>query len=134
VSLLEALLANRRYRLAQYDWRSLRGTPFEDFLAEVFTELGYSVQKTKVTGDQGVDLILSGKRSRIAVQTKGYAESVGNGAIQEAYAGMAFYECDRCVAVTNSSFTAAARELAEKVGCVLIDGHMIPELIKGRIL
>lgn len=128
------ILASRRYELAQVDWRSLRGIPFEDFLAEVCRELGYFVETTKASGDQGVDLILTGKGSRIAVQAKGYGDSVGNGAIQEVHTGMIYYECDRCVAVTNSTFTSAAKELAAKVGCLLVDGSQIPDLIEGRIL
>jgi restriction system protein len=53
--------------------------------------LGFSVRKTKVTGDQGVDLIVEGEGRLIAVQAKGYTGSVGNKAVQEVYAGMAFY-------------------------------------------
>jgi hypothetical protein len=79
------LLRSRRYQLIQTDWRSLRGIAFEDFLGDVFEELGYSVDKTKTTGDQGVDLILTGKGGRIAVQAKGYKDNVGNGSVQEVY-------------------------------------------------
>jgi hypothetical protein len=125
--------ADRRYQLAHADWRSLRGELFEDFLVKVFVELGYAVRKTPRTGDQGVDLILIRGGRRIAVQTKGYAGPVGNAPVQEVHAGMTFHRCDRCVAVTNSSFTAGARELAEAVGCLLIDGSMIRDLIAGRI-
>ncbi len=129
----EAALADRRLELAARDWRSLRGVAFEGFLSEVFRELGYGVETTKTSGDQGVDLILTGRGERVAVQSKGYADNVGNGAIQEAFAGMAFYGCHRCVAVTNAGFTPAARELARRVGCLLIDGAMIQELIEGRV-
>jgi hypothetical protein len=88
---LRDLLTNRRYGLLKYDWRSLRGVPFEEFLFEVFTELGYSVQRTKTSGDQGVDLLLERKGRKIAVQAKGWENSVGNDAIQQVYAGMAYY-------------------------------------------
>jgi hypothetical protein len=130
---LVELLNSRRYRLVHADWRSLRGTAFEDFVGQVFEELGYTVEKTKVTGDQGVDLIIRGKGRTIAVQAKGYEGTVGNGAIQEVYAGMAFYRCWECVAVTNSYFTSGAIDLARSVGCTLIDGRHIPELIDGQL-
>jgi HJR/Mrr/RecB family endonuclease len=58
---------------------------------------------------------------------------VGNGAVQEAYAGMAFYRCDTCMVITNSEFTPKAVELAGRIGCVLIDGSRIPKLIEGRM-
>lgn len=130
---LVQVLNSRRYQLIHTDWRALRGTAFEDFLGEVFHELGYTVSKTKSTGDQGVDLLLSGGGRRIAVQAKGYKDSVGNKPVQEVYAGMTHYQCDVCVAVTNSHFTSGARDLARSVGCLLIDANQIPDLIEGKI-
>ncbi len=50
----------------------------------------------------------------------------------EALAGKLYYGCDGCAVITNSSFTPMARELAT-VGCVLIDGVRLPDLIQGRI-
>lgn len=127
-------LNDRRYQLKHANWRAMRDTDFEDFLAAVFVELGYRVQKTPVTGDQGVDLIVEGKGRRIAVQTKGYHNSVGNNAIQAVYAGMRFYQCQECMAVTNSRFTRAAKALARSVGCRLIEEAEIADLIDGRLL
>lgn len=130
---LEQLLADERYRLQTMDWRALRGIPFEEFLARVFRLLGYEVELTKASGDQGVDLIARGKGRRIAIQSKGYGDSVGNKAVQEAFAGQAYYQCHECVVVTNSQFTSGAIDLAAKVGCELIDGTRIRDLIDGRI-
>jgi hypothetical protein len=131
---LVEVLNSRRYRLTHSDWRSLRDVAFERFLAEVFEELGYLVETTKTTGDQGVDLIVTGKGRRIAVQSKGYTGSVGNKAVQEVHAGMTFYRCDACVAVTNSYFTSGAEALARSVGCLLIDQKKLPALIDGKLL
>jgi restriction system protein len=122
------LLNSRRYQLIHCNWRDLHGTAFEYFVEEIFEELGFAVKKTKVTGDQGVDLIVSGKGRKIAVQTKGYTGSVGIKAIQEVYTGMAIYQCRECVAVTNSCFTPAAVAAAHSVGCTLVDGQLIPSL------
>lgn len=127
------LLKSRRYQLAHADWRSLRGVPFEDFVKEIFEELGYAVSKTKVTGDQGVDLIAEGKGRRIAIQTKGYKGSVGNGSVQEAHTGMTFYSCSESAVVTNSRFTSGAFKLALSVRCTLIGEPDIPRLIEGDI-
>jgi len=125
-------LRDRRYQLLHSEWRSLRDVAFEDFVAEIFEELGYSVRRTKTTGDQGVDLIVTGKGRAIAVQTKGYKTSVGNKAVQEVYAGMAFYSLTECVVVTNSRFTSGALKLAKSVRCVLIDEFAIARLITGH--
>jgi restriction system protein len=130
---LRAVLESRVHELLTRDWRMFRGGDFENFLGEVFTELGYLVAMTGKSGDQGVDLIVSRDGVRVAVQAKGYADSVSNSAVQEAHTGMAFHSCSRCVVITNSAFTPAAKELAARVGCALIDGSMIPQLINGGI-
>lgn len=130
---LERELGSRREDLASRDWRSLRGIAFEGFLKDVFEELGFQVETTKTSGDQGVDLIAVRGHTRIAVQAKGYSESVGNRAVQEAHTGMAYYRCSQCAVVTNSAFTTSARELAGRIGCRLIDGSQIIDLINDRI-
>jgi hypothetical protein len=120
--------------LRSVEWRNLQAVPFEEFLAEVFREWGYQVETTKVTGDQGVDLIVSRNGARTAVQAKGYISStVGNSAVQEAFTGMKIYKCQRCAVITNSTFTSSARQAATAVGCVLIDGEMLPSLIDGEM-
>lgn len=124
---------SRRNQMLLFDWRTLRGGPFEKFLRAIFEELGYQVQLTRSTGDQGVDLIVVKNNVRIAVQAKGYADSVGNAAVQQAHAGMTYYHCSRCAVITNSFFTPSAIELAARVGCVLVDGSRIPALILGEV-
>jgi hypothetical protein len=120
--------------LRSTDWRALQGIPFENFLVEVFREWGYLVETTKTSGDQGVDLIVSKEDVRIAIQAKGYVSStVGNSAVQEAHTGMTYYQCQQCAVITNSTFTAHARDLAARVGCILIDRTRIPGLIEGQV-
>ncbi len=122
-----------RHALAQRDWRSMRGVEFEHFLEEVFREKGYHVETTPSSGDQGVDLIIAKVGRRIAVQVKGYAGSVGNSAVQEAFAGMAHYKCDACCVITNSEFTESAKNLAMSTGCILIHGGQIVGLITNDV-
>lgn len=129
-------LASVQYQkdqLAQRNWRAMRGPDFEQFMREVFKTLGYQVQVTGASGDQGVDLIVTLHGRRIAIQLKGYLNSVGNSAVQEAYAGMTYYGCHACVVITNSVFTSSAKELAARVGCALIDEEIMPALIMGQV-
>jgi low affinity Fe/Cu permease len=130
---LKARLGSRKNQLLSADWRSLRGDDFEQFLVGVFEVLGYATETTKASGDQGVDLIATKGGSRIAIQAKGYANSVGNSAVQQAVAGKMYYNCDSCVVITNSSFTRGARDLADKTECRLIDGTRMDKLINGEI-
>jgi restriction endonuclease Mrr len=128
-----ALAQSRQYQLLRCNWRAMRGKQFEDFLQQVFEALGYSAQTTKASGDQGLDLILTGKGRKIGVQAKGYTSKVGNHAVQEAHSGKDYYGCDCCVVITNSNFTRQARKLAARIGCRLISGSEIPDLILGHL-
>lgn len=130
---LEASSEYRRGLLLKENWRAMRSVEFEQFLERVFVELGYQVETTKVTGDQGVDLIVCQRGKRLAIQVKGYLASVSNSAIQEAHTGMVHYRCDACAAITNSLFTKSAIELASSVRCKLIDESSLPDLVLGKI-
>ena len=133
---LECEQASRiRYRTFLFDerWKEMRGVEFETFLESVFTALGYTVETTKVTGDQGLDLIVSYRHKRIGIQVKGWADPVGNGAVQEAHTGMTHYKCDAAAVITNSRFTRGAVDLANGTGCILIDEYSLPNLILGKI-
>lgn len=114
--------------------RLLSGVQFEQFLERAFTVLGYQeVQRTQASGDQGIDLIVGDGRERVAVQVKLYQGSVGNEAVQQAYAGMAHYRCHRCAVVTSSTFTRSAVQLAASTGCKLIDGQGLRALLTGTV-
>jgi restriction system protein len=70
----------------------------------------------------------------VAVQAKCYASSISNDAVQEAHTGKAFHDCEACAVVTNSTLTRGATELASKIGCRVIDGQTLPDLIRGQIV
>ena len=123
----------QREALLQENWKAMRGPEWEDFLARVFRLLGATVEPTGTSGDQGVDLIATMGPRRYAIQAKGYVSSVGNGAVQEAVAGMAHYRCNACAVITNSRFTTGAIELAESNRCRLIGEDELPALVLGKL-
>ena len=123
----------RCHALFQQPWRDMRGGEFERFLAEVLETVGYEVERTGKSGDQGVDLVVAKNGRRVAVQAKGYTERVGNTAIQEAYTGMAHYRCDACAVITNSEFTVSAVSLAESTRCILIHSGNFREFVFGQV-
>jgi hypothetical protein len=120
-------------QLLKRNWRDLRGVAWEEFLFEAFEALGGHVETTPTTGDQGIDLIVTLRGRRIAIQAKGFQDVVGNGAVQEAVAGRFHYRCHACAVITNARFTPAARELAESMGCMLIGEDQIPAFVRGEV-
>ena len=99
------------YTIADTDLMTGRG--FEEFLGNLLRRMGYDVQVTKVSGDQGIDIIANKLGEKVGVQAKCYSGKVGNKAIQEVVAGLKYYDCTRGLVITNSYFTPAAIELAQ---------------------
>ena len=65
-----------------------------------------------------------------AKHPKRSASTIGNKAVQEVFAAMAFYKAGSGAVVTNNYFTRAAMELAEANGIDMIDRQGLEELIK----
>ena len=108
----------------------MTGAEFEVFIAHLFQKLGYKAEVTKLSGDQGVDVIAERDGIRIGIQAKCYSEPVGNAAVQEVIAGTSFYKLDKGFVVTNSSFTPAAKRLAEEARVALWDKNVLIEKCK----
>lgn len=100
---------------------AMDGYQFEDFLVKIFQTIGYDVQETKRTQDQGADLFVTRFGKRMVIQAKNYSGSVGNSAVQQVISAKTFYSCDEAMVVTNSYFTRSAKELAESAKVRLID-------------
>ena len=113
------------------DLKKLSGIEFEDYLYNILTGFNYNVEKTKASGDQGVDLLVYYMGHRIAIQCKRYNSSIGNQAVQEVFAGSRFHKADASIVVSNSLFTKAAIELAESCGVLLVGRDEIDSFLKN---
>ena len=105
------------------------GIEFENYLKDVFEEIGYYVETTKISGDQGADLIITKGKSRTVVQAKFYSTPVGNKAVQEVVASMKIYNASNAMVVTNNYYTNSARELAKANGVSLWDKDILESII-----
>lgn len=100
----------------------MTGLEYESVVANYLRCHGYNrVSVTKGSGDFGIDVIAYKGGHKYAVQCKYYTSAVSLDAVQEAVAGMAYYNCDRAMVVTNNTYTNAAKELAKCNGVVLLE-------------
>ena len=120
----------KAYRWSLFRIDRMKGDDFEDFIKEIYIILGYTVEKTKKSGDQGIDLIIKKHFRRIGIQLKRYSHTVGNSAVQEAVAGRRYYRLDKVCVLTNSTYTKSAKELAKVNKVELIDRKDLKELIE----
>ena len=106
--LLEAEKA-RRKKLREY-WLSLSGVEFEQELGEVFERLGYVVQATPSTGDQGIDLILKKDGKTTIVQCKGYQSPVGPSVARELFGSLVASKADNAILACTGGFTQGVKQ------------------------
>ena len=113
------------------DFSKLNGHQFEDYLKELFSILGYQVMRTKLSGDQGADLIIKKDDMKTVVQAKKYAGTVTNKAIQEVVASKKHYGADKAMVVTTGTFTKSAIELAKSNKVEIWDKNKLKEIINS---
>ena len=115
-------------KLAAVD--AMDGHEFEYFCAERLKENGFvNVEVTQASGDFGVDVLAEKDGVTYAVQCKCYSDKVGNHAVQEATSGAQYYHRMVAVVLTNSTFTPAAIETAQKTNVLLWDREKLKEMM-----
>ncbi|XYQ53239.1 restriction endonuclease [Pectobacterium carotovorum] len=107
---------------------SMNPYEYEHFCAEILNDNGWSARVTQASGDQGVDVIAEKNGVSVAIQCKKYSSPIGNGAVQEVVAGKAFYGASVAVVVTNNTYTASARTLANSQDVYLLHHDQLDDL------
>lgn len=106
------------------------GHDFEFFCAEILRGNGFSnVKVTQGSNDNGIDIIAFNGKLKYGIQCKCYSSEIGVRAIQEAYTGAKFYNCDVPAVLTNRYFTKQAIEMARKTGVLLWDRSHLQNFI-----
>ena len=104
------------------------GEEFELYLQNLFRELNYKVKHCGKSGDQGGDLIVKKGNITYVIQSKYYTHKLDNTPIQEVVGAIRFYNANRGVVITNSTFTKKAIELANTNRIILINGDDLEKL------
>jgi hypothetical protein len=96
---------------AEEYWKVLDGVGFERELAALFASLGFEVEMTPLSGDDGIDLILMRNGKKTIVQCKAHQNPVGVSAIRELY-GVLMVSADTgdAILASLSGFTSGVNE------------------------
>ncbi|HEC92685.1 MAG TPA: restriction endonuclease [Candidatus Atribacteria bacterium] len=109
----------------------MSGYEFEGFLKKLFQRRGYQVVHTKLSKDQGADLIIKKFGEKTAVQAKRYSGTIGNKAVREVLGAISLYKCQKgMVVATSNKFSKEARELAKENHIELIGRTRLREWIE----
>ncbi len=107
----------------------LDGYEFESYCCKVLAANNYSnIEQTKLSGDDGIDIIAEKEGIRYGFQCKCYSSPVGIKAVQEAFTGAKMYNCDVAVVITNNRFTQQAIHAAEQTRVRLWDRSKLIEM------
>lgn len=114
VKILEPSIKNRFQDFTPQD--------FEDFIGQVYKDLGYDVEQTSYSGDYGADLIITKDNVKTAVQIKRYQESnkVGVQDINQIIGAKNYYNCDKASVITTSSYSKQGENLAKETKIELL--------------
>ena len=112
------------------DVDSMDGISFEYYVAQMLIEQGYINVSLTEQYDYGVDVIAEKDGIRWGVQVKRYSGLVKAEAVRQVVTGIRLYNCDRAMVITNSTFSAVAKRLADGNDCVLIDRTGLNALVR----
>ncbi len=102
-------------------WNKMTGHAFEQAVANLFRNIGFTAEVSNQGGDGGVDIILKKANRRIAVQCKRYNSAVGPHIIRDLWGTMHYLGFDEGCIVTTTGFTKGVTSFAEDKNIFLID-------------
>lgn len=124
----------RRVELKLAQLTSLSPETFEEFVAELFEALGYEVEQTGGSGDEGADLRLRRNDLLAVVQCKYHKRSVvGSPELQRFLGTIHHTKSHKGFFVTTSTFSLAAEKFVADHPIELIDGPGLVELVQQAI-
>lgn len=97
------------------------GIEFEHWCADQLRKQGWDVAVSRVSGDQGVDVMVRRDGVEVAIQCKRYSNPIGNKAVQEVFTGAQNEGAGHSCVIGTGGFTASAKQIAKATGVHLID-------------
>ena len=107
---------------------------FEEFVAELFEAMGYSVERVGGTGDQGADLLVRKAGLAAVVQCKYHTRGVvGSPELQKFLGTVHHTRSHKGFFVTTRTFSLAAEKFVAEHPIELIDGPRLIELLQEAL-
>lgn len=139
-SINEIDINNLRYELAKADhskknelherlvrrttwiyWQSLSALDFEDAVADMFEDKGWTVRKTAYKGDQGVDIFIEKDGEKGVVQCKTYKKAIGPNVVRDLYGTMVSQNATIAYLAAPGGFSKGAKDFSNGKPIELLD-------------
>ena len=115
------------------DLKRMHPFKFEDYVAKLYTNMGYSVKQTKRTGDGGKDIVATKNGQTYFVECKRYSDPINVHKMRDFVGACVLGGKDvKGIYVTTSSFTNDAKSAANRIGIQMIDGNKLMSMIRSK--
>jgi len=108
------------------------GEEFEQLCGDYFAALGYTVDFTPLSGDGGIDLVLSRDGELSVAQCKRTRKSVGEPIVRDLYGALHHTGAVEAFLCASSGFSPAARTWAQGKSITLVEGEEIISTLRRR--
>ena len=105
---------------------------YERYCALLLRQAGWRARVTQVGADQGADVLAIRGRRSLVLQCKLHSRPVGNKAVQQVAAARAHHRADLAAVVSNTDYTAPARQLAASNGVFLLHHEQLRGFGRSR--
>jgi len=123
------------------DFKDLSPREFEEFIANLFTRMGFQTEVTSYVKDHGADILAERERrdmgrERVVIQVKKYEprHHVGSREVRDVLGSMGYFKATKAVLVTTSDFTIDAQEQAKGEPIELWNREKLYRMIDRYIL
>ncbi len=117
-----------RLRTLAEHWLSLSGPEFERELGTLYRRIGYQVQLTPSSGDEGIDLVLMKGGKRTLVQCKSHRRPVGPAVARELYGALIHFGADSAILACTGGFTRGVNEFVRDKPIALVSASELAAL------
>lgn len=115
------------------DLKRMHPFKFEDYVAKLYKNMGYSVKQTKRTGDGGKDIVATKNGQTYFVECKRYSDPINVHKMRDFVGACVLGSKDvKGIYVTTSSFTNDAKSAANRIGIQMIDGNKLMSMIRSK--
>ena len=115
------------------DLKRMHPFKFEDYVAKLYKNMGYSVKQTKRTGDGGKDIVATKNGQTYFVECKRYSDPINVHKMRDFVGACVLGGKDvKGIYVTTSSFTNDAKSAANRIGIQMIDGNKLIGMIRSK--
>lgn len=101
-------------RVTQNYWRRMSGVEFEQMVGELFEDMGFSIEMTPPSGDDGVDLEIRKNQKRYVVQCKQQKRRASPEIARALLGSQLDQHADGAILVCTGGFSIKTQEFAQR--------------------